>query len=156
MYHQLVIDFSNCYQFSNIQIVCFFSESFLESVPQCLILSTLRIYDPEIFYIEYSITPMEGFSQYAFGWIAFVTSAYSSVFGMAKFLKSGPCRLIPNEGPLGGFTTGSFLLLFLTTLVMVFVKIFSCLYIMLITYNPLQIILSFVLNCGIPFLYVSI
>ena len=41
----------------------------------------------------------------------FATSVVSASLGIAKFLKLGPCRLIPNEGILGGYGSLNFLLL---------------------------------------------
>ena len=113
-----------------------------------MILTALRRKDADIFVsadFESELLPLT----------VYVTSLFSSIFGMAKFLKSGPCRLIPNEGPLGGYATGPFFVLFLATLFMFIAKIFSCLYFIDVS-NPYQIIVSFSLNCGIPFLYVSI
>ena len=44
--------------------------------------------------------------------VTLTTSLFSTAFGISKFLKSGPCRLVPNEGCLGGFGTLGFILLF--------------------------------------------
>ena len=43
--------------------------------------------------------------------VTFALSVFSATFGIAKFLKSGPCRLLPNDGPIGGYGTVPFLLL---------------------------------------------
>ena len=88
------------------------------------------------------------------GAIAFLTSMFSAIFGMSKFLKSGPCIIIPNEGPIGGFVTRSFILLFLDTGGMFFWKISSGIVIIDVS-KPLQIVLSISLNFGIPFIHVS-
>ena len=41
----------------------------------------------------------------------FTTSVLSAALGIAKFLKIGPCRLVPEEGPLGGHGSMAFLVL---------------------------------------------
>ena len=46
--------------------------------------------------------------------VTLATSIFSTAFGISKFLKSGPCRLVPNEGFGGGFGTLGFILLFLS------------------------------------------
>ena len=41
------------------------------------------------------------------------SSAFSAVFASTKFLMLGPCKLVPDEGLLGGHGRLGFLLLFL-------------------------------------------
>ena len=44
--------------------------------------------------------------------LTFSSSVFTAAFGIAKYLKMGPCRLIPNEGPsLGGYGQIGFLLI---------------------------------------------
>ena len=43
----------------------------------------------------------------------FVSSVFTATLGIAKFLKTGPCRLVPDHGPLGGYGTLAFLMLML-------------------------------------------
>ena len=43
----------------------------------------------------------------------FASSIMSATFGIAKFLKNGPCRLIPNQGFLGGYCQIGFILILL-------------------------------------------
>ena len=43
----------------------------------------------------------------------FISSVLTATFGIAKFLKIGPCRLVPDEGLLGGHANISFPLLML-------------------------------------------
>ena len=43
----------------------------------------------------------------------FTTSVFTATLGIAKFLKTGPCRLVPDQGPLGGHGTLAFLMLML-------------------------------------------
>jgi hypothetical protein len=45
--------------------------------------------------------------------VTFSLSVVSASLGIAKFLKLGPCRLVPGDGPLGGYCRPSFLLLVL-------------------------------------------
>ena len=82
----------------------FFSEPFLESAPQLHILLCLWLQENKL--IE------EG--NQTFFIVTLATSIFSTSFGISKFLKSGPCRLVPNEGCLGGFGTLGFILLFLS------------------------------------------
>ena len=83
----------------------FFSEPFLESVPQVHILLPLALSNEHLF-IESLILFI----------VTFTTSVLSASLGIAKFLKLGPCRLIPNEGILGGFGSLSFLMLLFNVL----------------------------------------
>ena len=43
----------------------------------------------------------------------FATSVLTATLGIAKFLKIGPCRLVPDQGPLGGHGTLAFFMLML-------------------------------------------
>ena len=43
----------------------------------------------------------------------FTTSVLTATLGIAKFLKTGPFRLVPDQGPLGGHRTLAFLMLML-------------------------------------------
>ena len=81
---------------------CHFSEPFLESAPQMHILLCLWLQENKL--IE------EG--NQTFFIVTLTTSLFSTAFGISKFLKSGPCQLVPNEGCLGGFGTLGFILLF--------------------------------------------
>lgn len=54
--------------------------------------------------------------------ITYSTSVLSASFGIAKFLKSGPCRLIPNEGFLSGYCQIGFLMVMLNTLCCIVIK----------------------------------
>ena len=44
--------------------------------------------------------------------LTFLSSLLSASFGMTKFLKVGPCRLLPNQGYLGGYLSWSFIFTF--------------------------------------------
>ena len=79
------------------------SEPFLEAVPQIHILLVLWVLNSKI---NYQLN--RGL------FIAtFITSVLSATLGIAKFLKIGPCRLVPDQGPLSGHGTLSFLILML-------------------------------------------
>ena len=43
--------------------------------------------------------------------VTFSTSVLTASLGIAKFLKTGPCRLLPDQGPVGGHATLGFFLL---------------------------------------------
>ena len=44
-------------------------------------------------------------------WITFSSSVLAATIGIAKFLKTGPCKLIPDQGPMNGHGTLGFVLL---------------------------------------------
>ena len=79
-----------------------------------------------------------------------VTSLLSAAFGMAKFLKTGPCRLVSNDGLLGGYFQLGFILNFMYILSLIFTRsslsfiplIFGKIYLTVATY-------------GITFIHVS-
>ena len=50
---------------------------------------------------------------YVLFWTTFSLSVFSATFGIAKFLKVGPCRLVSSHGPLGGIGSIGFLTLML-------------------------------------------
>ena len=81
-----------------------FSEPFLESTPQLHILLCLWLQENKLI--------ADG--NQTFFIVTLATSIFSTAFGISKFLKSGPCRLVPNEGCLGGYGTLGFILLFLS------------------------------------------
>ena len=43
-------------------------------------------------------------------WLAYLSSIFSSTYGLAKCLRAGPCRIMPEGGGLGGVLR--FILLF--------------------------------------------
>ena len=77
------------------------SEPFLEAVPQIHCLLVLLVLDD---------SAANGANP-----ILFIVTFYSSILtaslGIAKFLKIGPCRLVPDHGPVGGHATLGFFLL---------------------------------------------
>ena len=46
----------------------------------------------------------------------FFTSVFSAAFGMAKFLKNGPCRVVPSIGCLSGYGHLGFIFVFVSIL----------------------------------------
>ena len=44
--------------------------------------------------------------------VTFTSSYFSSTFGITKFFKSGPCRIVPDEGKLGGYFECGFIFLY--------------------------------------------
>ena len=79
-----------------------------------------------------------------------VTSLLSAGFGMAKFLKTGPCRLVSNDGLLGGYFQLGFILNFIYILLVVILRSTQSL-ITLVFGNIYLAVASF----GITFIYVS-
>ena len=75
-----------------------FSEPFIESIPQVHILLSLWVEESHLFVGEDG-----GYATTILFIAAFITSIVSASLGIAKFLKLGPCHLIPNEGILGGY-----------------------------------------------------
>ena len=84
-------------------ILVFISEPFLEAVPQIHILLILWVLN---FRITYDLNPGLFIA-------TFTTSVFTATLGIAKFLKTGPCRLVPDQGPLGGHGTLAFIILML-------------------------------------------
>ena len=83
----------------------YFSEPFLESIPQVFILVSIMVRS------DWQREVLD--TQDPLFWVTFVTSVITASFGIARFLKNGPCKLVPSDGPLGGFGQFSFLLLML-------------------------------------------
>jgi len=71
-------------------------EPFLEAVPTTYILLAIYYRDYRIFgqLNEYNFL---GISKFTMFWITFSISVFSGSFGMAKFLKLGPCRIVPSD-----------------------------------------------------------
>ena len=86
-----------------------FSEPFLEAIPQVHILMCLWFNNDTMIIGDLN----NGFSKDSILFlITYSTSVLSAAFGIAKFLKSGPCRLISNEG---GYFQMGFLLIMIST-----------------------------------------
>ena len=54
--------------------------------------------------------------------VTFSTSVMSATFGLAKFFKVGPCKLLPTEGFLWGFGQLGFILVLLNIMITTFLK----------------------------------
>ena len=90
------------------------SEALLESIPQTHILFVLAVREP-------GLIIGDGFSTTLF-WTTFASSLFSASFAMANFLKRGPCRLVKNEGCLGGFMESGFICLFINIVATIMMK----------------------------------
>jgi len=95
-------------------------EPYLESIPQVLIQTSIMIQlrlDREEFRVI--------FGSSTFFLISYSLSIFSATFGLAKFLKSGPCHLIPSEGYFDGYLTLGFCLVFVSSMAGTLQKGFS-------------------------------
>ena len=92
-----------------------FSEPFLEALPQVHILIILYQFDAEII-------GGDNFASMGLFLLALVSSMFTVSFGIAKFLKTGPCRLLPEEGLGGGFMHMGFVVTFLNVATMILCK----------------------------------
>ena len=84
------------------------SEPFLESVPQVHILLAIINLDP-----AGNCSAIGTGSEHSSGlfFATLATSVLTASFGISKFLKSGPCHIIRNDGCWMGFGTLSYILL---------------------------------------------
>ena len=89
-------------------------EPFLEALPQVVILLTLSILDWDIV--------IDGSEDLFF--LTFFSSIFTASFGITKFLKIGPCRLIPEEGLGGGYFQIGFIVTFFNVTAMILSKAF--------------------------------
>ena len=79
------------------------SEALMESIPQTHILFVLAVREPGLIIGDGLIL----------FWTTFTSSLFSASFAMANFLKRGPCRLVKDQGCLGGFMERGFVYLFI-------------------------------------------
>ena len=85
-----------------------FSEPYVESLPQVhIIMSLIAILRPD------RLSKITG-DDWILLLITFLTSVFSSTFGITKFLIKSPLKLLPNEGRCGGYLQCSFLLAFIS------------------------------------------
>ena len=106
------------------------SEPFLEALPQVIILFAIA------YYISVGENPLNlntGFFSYE---MTLWSSILSASFGLAKFLKLGPCRILPNSGWLGGYMKWSFLLTMINIMNMIII------YGYLLTFIPMIVAMS--------------
>ena len=55
-------------------------------------------------------------------WLTLATSSMSAAFAISKFLKTGPCRLVPDVGRLGGFFERGFICLLVNVALTILIK----------------------------------
>ena len=81
----------------------YISEPYLEAVPTVLILLACRFRNPDLFFGPWSQTNFLGIPKTIMFWTTFSISVISGSFGMAKFLKLGPCQIVPSQDLHCGF-----------------------------------------------------
>ena len=84
----------------------------MESIPQTHILFVLAMREPGLIIGDGSIL----------FWTTFTSSLFSASFAMANFLKRGPCRLVKDQGCLGGFMERGFVYLFINIVATITMK----------------------------------
>ena len=84
----------------------------LESIPQTHILLCLAGQNPTLIIGKDSAKFM----------VTFATSFLSASFALSKFLKTGPCRLVPDVGRLGGFFERGFICLLVNVALTILIK----------------------------------
>ena len=84
----------------------------LESIPQTHILLCLAGQNESLIFGKDS-------TQF---WLTFATSSMSAAFALSKFLKTGPCRLVPDVGRLGGFFERGFICLLVNVALTILIK----------------------------------
>ena len=78
----------------------------MEAIPQVHILFALLFQDNDNVVVN-----VNDENEMVLFWTTFSLSVFSATFGIAKFLKLGPCRLVPTQGKSGGFVSAGFILL---------------------------------------------
>ena len=91
------------------------SEALLESIPQTHILFVLAVREPSLIQGNDDLTTI-------LFWATFTSSLFSASFAMANFLKRGPCRLVKDQGCLGGFMERGFVYLFINIVATIMMK----------------------------------
>ena len=86
----------------------FVSEPFLESVPQVYVLLTLAFSSGGFYTNKPGILDINS----NLFWVTASLSITAASFGIAKFLNSGPTRIVGNNKCLDGFGTLTFILIF--------------------------------------------
>ena len=84
----------------------------LESIPQTHILLCLAGQNKSLIFGKDS-------TQF---WLTFAPSSMSAAFALSKFLKTGPCRLVPDVGLLGGFFERGFVCLLVNIALTILIK----------------------------------
>ena len=113
-----------CSEFQNLGD--FFTEPFLESLPQVymvMVIAFILDFEDRLQSgciarpLDRRTGPPDSLSV-----VTFVTSIVTASFGIAKFVKSGPARIVRNDKCLMGYGTLSFILIFINVLTTVFMK----------------------------------
>ena len=86
-------------------------EPFLESAPTALVMTIILIMSSGS-EDGIAITGRPGSSNWVLFMVSWPISLYSASFGLAKCLKVGVCRILGDQGPLGGLVTPGFLMAF--------------------------------------------
>ena len=111
--------YSAWYEYHKASKMYFFTEPFLESAPQVIIM--LVIWNkPGMGVCE---IPINGYDPLFI--TTYATSVTAASFGISKFLKSGPCRFIRSDELLMGFGTLSYILLLINIAATVVAKGFT-------------------------------
>ena len=119
----------------------------MEAVPQVLLLISFWCLDDRAIGVN-----SRGMENQLLFWVTFVTSVLSAGFGLTKFLKLGPCRL------LGGYGKISFLLVMLNMIGVLVIKGFSLALVRSVferSHQKLMAVFVWIASCLIPgFIYV--
>ena len=91
--------------------IYFVSETFLEAVPQVLIILVLFFSDNTGAELN-SVLGTKKVLESGLPQVTFILSLFTATFGIARFLKNGPARIVRDEGCLDGFGTMTFILIF--------------------------------------------
>ena len=75
----------------------------MEAVPTVLILLALLLRNEELFLVSGPETNFLGIDKGIMFLTTFSISVFSGAFGMAKFLKLGPCQIVPSQAMHCGF-----------------------------------------------------
>ena len=79
----------------------FFAEPYLEAIPTIHILLAIYMRNKEVFDVN-ELNSL-GISKMDMFWMTLFLSVFSGSLGMAKFLKLGPCQIVPSDKWHGGF-----------------------------------------------------
>jgi len=111
-------------------------EVFIEAVPSVFVMTFFIIFGSVlgksfIFHAEYNEKAADLLQALVFGegvkknlfYVTYFTSILTASLGIAKCLKVGPCRILPEGGALGGLGTGRFLLILFSVALTLICKI---------------------------------
>lgn len=100
------------------------TEVFLESVPATFVMTYIigRLIANDTPRVRRALRGEVGSWSHILFLTTYLTSLFSASWGMAKVLKIGPCKVLKEEGPLNGFLTLRFFLIFPACLFVLFSK----------------------------------